>query len=319
MPSSSSTFALSRDPQRVVAGDRQLGEEPAHLLRALQVVLLTLELEAFRVVDGGAGLHAQEGVVSHGVPAPAVVAVVGGDKWRTDRLGDADEPRIGLALGRDAVVLQLDEEVVLAEDVLQPAREDGGAVEVLGEQRLGNDPAEAARRRDETLVVSLQQLPVDAGLVVVPLEVGGRRELDEIAVALRRLGENGQVVVELLAPLALAPRVVDATPAHRALRAGLGGHVGLGPDDGRDLALAALLVEVEDPVHVAVVGDGKGGLAVRDRGGDELADPGGSVEHRVLGVGVQVDEGCAVSRCALALDHHSPTPCPQAPSTACGR
>ena len=34
-----------------------------------------------------------------------------------------------------------------------------------------------------------------------------------------------------------------------------------------------------------------------------VADPGRTVEHRVLGVLVQMDEGCVVSRCALALDH----------------
>ncbi len=137
---------------------------------------------------------------------------------------------------------------------------------------------------------------------------------------LRRLCEDRQVVVELLAPLAFAARVVDAAPPHRALVTGLSRHVGLGADDGRDPALAAFLVEVENAVHVPVVGDRQRGLTVGDRGLDEVPDPGGPVEHRVLRVGVQVDEGRAASRCAIGcLDHRLPTPCPQAPSTACGR
>ena len=88
----------------------------------------------------------------------------------------------------------------------------------------------------------------------------------------------------------VAARVVDLAPPGRPLEAGVVGHVGLGPDDRRDARRATRLVEVEDPVHVAVVGDAHGGLAVGDRGVDDVADPRRSVEHRVLGVLVQVDE-----------------------------
>ena len=51
------------DPERVVARLGHLGEQGPHLGRRLQVVLVAVELEALRVVDGAAGLHAQQGVV----------------------------------------------------------------------------------------------------------------------------------------------------------------------------------------------------------------------------------------------------------------
>ena len=50
------------------------------------------------------------------------------------------------------------------------------------------------------------------------------------------------------------------------------------------------LVEVEDSVHVAVVGDADCGLLVSDRGFDHVVDAGRTVEHRELGVQVEVDE-----------------------------
>ncbi len=53
----------------------------------------------------------------------------------------------------------------------------------------------------------------------------------------------------------------------------------------------ALLVEVEDAVHVAVVGDPDRGLAVGLGRRDHVGDPGRPVEHRELGVQVQVGEG----------------------------
>src|SRR5208283_77535 len=128
-----------------------------------------------------------------------------------------------------------------------------------------------------------------------------------------------EVVVQLLAAVAIAARVVDAALPDRPLVARLRRHVRLGADDGCYAVLAALLVEVEDPVHVAVIGDGQSGLFVRHCCGYDIADPRGAVEHRVFGMGVQMDERRAVARCALRhLDQSLPTPCPQPVSTACG-
>ena len=138
------------------------------------------------------------------------------------------------------------------------------------------------------VVVPLEQLPVDPRLVVVALEVGGRGQLHQVAVALDGLGQEGQVVVELLAALDVAAGVVHPAPPHRALVARLAGHVGLGADDRHDALVAAGLVEVEDPVHVPVVRDAERRLAVGHRRRHEVSDPRRAVEHGELGVGVQM-------------------------------
>ena len=65
-------------------------------------------------------------------------------------------------------------------------------------------------------------------------------------------------------------------------------------------------VEVEDPVHVAVVGDAERRLAVGDRRRDQVVDPGRAVEHRELGVGVQVGE-----RPVAPAPPRPPSRCPQ--------
>ena len=51
-----------------------------------------------------------------------VVAVVGGKDRGADLLCDLEELWVGAELFGDAVVLELDEQVVSAKDVLQPAR-----------------------------------------------------------------------------------------------------------------------------------------------------------------------------------------------------
>ena len=162
---------------------------------------------------------------------------------------------------------------------------------VVLEQRLQHLTAEAAGRRDDPLVMVLEQLPVHLGLLVVALEVRAARELDQVPVAGERLGERGQVVVRLAAALDLAAGVVDlAVAPRRSLGAVLVRLVELGADDRRDADVARRLVHVEDAVHVAVVGDPDRRLAVVRRGRDDIADPRRTIEHRVLGVHVEMDE-----------------------------
>ena len=158
------------DPEAVVARLRQFAEQVAHLLRRLQVVLVALELESLRVGDQRAGLDAQQGVVRLVIFAVGVVTVVGGEQRRADLLGDLDELGVGLVLGGDAVVLQLDEQVVPAEDVLQPGGLLERALVVAVEHRLEHLATEASGGGDQPVGVLLDQLPVDPGLVVVALE-----------------------------------------------------------------------------------------------------------------------------------------------------
>jgi len=68
------------------------------------------------------------------------------------------------------------------------------------------------------------------------------------------------------------------------------GHVGLGADDGLDALGPAGPVEVEDPVHVAVVGDSERCLAVSSGSGHDFIDPCRTVQHRKLRVDVEVGE-----------------------------
>ena len=294
------------DPQRVVAGLGRLAEQVTHLCRGLQVVLVAVELEAVRVAHQRAGLHAQERIVGHGVVAVHVVAVVGGEQRRLDPSGDLEQLRVCAVLLGDAVVLDLDEEVVATEDVLEAGGLGQRRVEALVHERLQHVAAEAAGGGDDALVVLGERVPVDPGLVVVALHVGAAGQLDDVPVADVVLGQQRQVVVELAATLDVAAGVVDLAPSGRPLEAGVVGHVGLGADDRRDPRVTAGLVEVEDPVHVAVVGDPHGRLAVRDRRGDDVADARRAVEHRVLGVLVQVDE--AVRHLSLPVRGGHPRP-----------
>ena len=209
-----------------------------------------------------------------------VVTVVGREQRSAQVARQADELRVDARLFRQPVVLQLDEERVAAEHRLEAVDELARAGVVVGEQTLRHRAAETSRGGDQTLRVLLEQLEVDARLVVVAVEVRVRRDLDEVAVSLGGLGEDREVVDVVV----VATRPVE--PAR-------GDHVGLGADDGRETGVARGAVEVDDAVHVPVVGDADRGLTVGRGGGHHVLDAGRAVEHRVLGVQMEMDERLA--------------------------
>ena len=153
-----------------------------------------------------------------GVVTVRVVRVVGGEQRRAHVARELDQLRVDLQLLGQPVVLQLDEERVAPEDRLEALDVLLRELVVALEDRLRHRAAEAAGGADEALVVLLEQVEVDARLLEEAVEVRARRHLDEVLVALRGLGEQGEVVDVVL----VAPRPVVARR---------GDHVGLGADD----------------------------------------------------------------------------------------
>ena len=127
--------------------------------------------------------------------------VVGRDESKSEVVGDGDEARPVSPLLLDAVVGQFDEEVLCSKDVAVG----GGMIPreiglTVGQSRV--DLAfEASAQGDEPLGMGGEEFPVHAGLVIEALEVGGRGDLDEVAVALVVRCEEGQVMGRILASM----------------------------------------------------------------------------------------------------------------------
>ena len=106
----------------VLTGFRYHREEIVHLVGGLDVELVGLELHPVGVLNGLAGLDAQQDALHLGILFPQVVGVVG------SRHGDArlprqfDELRQNDVVFLEAVILQLKVIVALAEEILIPER-----------------------------------------------------------------------------------------------------------------------------------------------------------------------------------------------------
>ena len=117
----------------------------------------------------------------------------------------------------------------------------------------------------------LQQLPVDARLVVEPLQVGLRHELQQVAVAVQVTGQHRQVE-RLAFARAAVPR------PRRDVR--------LQPDDRLDPPRLRFPVEVDRSVQRPVVRHRDRIHAKRLRAVQQLRDARHAVEQRKFGVRV---------------------------------
>ena len=159
-----------------------------------------------------------------------VVQVVGDDQRQAGLGRQAEQLLVEAALLGDAVVLELQEEAVLAEDVAVLAGELAGQLPVVHLERLGDLAAEAGRHADQALAVLREVLAVDARLVVVAVDVGVGDQPAQVLVAGHVRRQQDQVE-GLAVGLALLVR-------HRPP-----GDVGLDADDRLDARLGGRLVE----------------------------------------------------------------------------
>ncbi len=109
-------MAAGGDLRRVVDRVRQVREQRAHLVLALDVELVCLHLHAVFVLQCLSGLHAHQHLLRGGVGAFEIMAVVRGDEGDVHLPRKAHKPRQYPLLLDKAVILYLEEEIVLAED-----------------------------------------------------------------------------------------------------------------------------------------------------------------------------------------------------------
>ncbi len=142
-------------------GFGDLAEEFFHLVARLQIEFLAGETHAFLFLDLRAGLDAEHRVVRAGVVFADVVNVVRRDDLQVKLLGEFQEAGDNFELLGDAVVLDFDEVVFLAEDLHEACAGLAGLVVIAGEQSLRHERGEAPLGRD------LDLTHIEAGFDVV--------------------------------------------------------------------------------------------------------------------------------------------------------
>ena len=213
-----------------------------------------------------------------------VVTVVRSDERRLNRARDLEQLWIRGFLFGNAVVLNFDEKIVSTKDVLKPCCFFKRTAFIAVHERLQHLATKTSTRDDETFVMLFEQLPIDFGLHVITLEKGTTRELNEIFVTNRTLGQCGQVVIRLAAALGFATGIVHTPAPSRSFGSVVVGLVELRADNRLDPNLFCRLVEIENAIHVSVVGDADRRLTIGSRCSHHVTHTRGPIEHRELGV-----------------------------------
>ena len=131
----------------------RVGKQARHLVGGLDEELVGVEFEAIGVVDLGVGLHAEHHVVGVRVFAAKIMRVVGGDQRDFELALQPEEIVLDLALGFEALVLNFEIEVALAEDVLVLEGDGLGLVVTARGEFFAEFAGQAARGADQPLGV----------------------------------------------------------------------------------------------------------------------------------------------------------------------
>ena len=277
------------DEEGVVQGFGDFAEEFGHFGAGFQVVALVAHAHPGGVPEGLPRLHAEEDVVIAGVLPSDVVDVVGGHEGDAVFAAEFDELAVEFFEPGDAVVLEFEEEGVGAEDVPIPVDGFDGFPFLALFEEAGDFRGRAPAGGDEPFRVPGEEFLVHPGLVVEALELGRGGDFHEVEVA-RAVARQEEDVVGLCVELGVP--ILHAA----------GGQVALHADDGLDAGLCRGPVEVDDAVHDAVVGEGKGGLPQFHGASHQLWDPAQTVKQGIFRMYVQVNERVFLHRCgALSI------------------
>ena len=271
-------IAALRDPDRILKRLRHVREEAAKLLFALEIEFLRLKFHAVWVVDGLAGLDAEQHVLHFCVCLAQIVCVVRHDKREVQFFSKLTNMSVDGSLLRNAVILQFQIKMPRAENFRVFTRGLLRRVQILLHDRLRDTARKAGGERDQALVMLPQQFHIHAGAVVKPFGKAERNHIAEVPVAHLVFTEQDQMVWLLID----AVNLVKARPAR---------NIDLAADNGLDPGLFRCAVKIDGTVHDAVVGQGDGVLAELLHPVHHGADAAGSVKQAVFTVDVQMYKG----------------------------
>ena len=183
--------------QRVLHRLRHLGEARLHFLGRTQVELLVGVLQPFGVRQLRLRADADEAIVRVRVALLDVMDVVGRDELQAELLRPGNQLPVDLGLFGQAVVLQLQVEVLRPKRLLEPVNRLARPRQLVPLNGFRDFACQAAGERNQALLVRRQQFLVDARLVVVALQVGLGGELDQVLVAGFVFGQQNQVVINV--------------------------------------------------------------------------------------------------------------------------
>ena len=267
-----------------------------NVLELFPHLVLRLQIEVRAVMQRvalhrAAGANRDQHFVHMLVFAPQIMRVVRANQRNAGLVMNVDEMRIDFVLTRQIVIHQFEKEVFFAEDV---AIFFGAAlrfVQFLIHHQLRNLAAQTGAAANDALGILRQQFVINARLVIKAVEIGARRQLHQVFVALEILRPQRQMMRVFLL---VQRRIFIGVFAWRDIR--------LNADNRLDALGFARRIKVDGAVHHAVIGERERRHIHRGGALRQILDAIGAVEQRVLGMHVKM------TKTAAAFGHREERP-----------
>ena len=149
----------------------------------LEIKLVGGKLHAVRVAHRLAGLDAEQDFLRVSVVVMQVVAIVGGNEGNTGFSRKPDQIAIHSLFDFKTLILNLEKEILLAEDVAKLVGVLAGLIEALLDDVFSDRAAQARGQRNQSLAVLREKFVIDPGLVVKAFQEAGGNQLNQIAIA----------------------------------------------------------------------------------------------------------------------------------------
>ena len=166
-----------------------LREQRRHLLRRTQVIGRVLIAHAVGVAEQRTGLYGEQHVLVFRIRLLDVVHVVGGNEFRRVARAKFHQPFVEVHQFTDVVLLQFDVKAVRPKDIVIPIHAADGFLRILVNKQAGDLGRHAARGADKAFGVRRQKIMVDAWVVVEPIQLCRRGDLQQVVVAGLVLGK----------------------------------------------------------------------------------------------------------------------------------
>ena len=260
----------------VFNGLRRIGEQSPHFLLGLTVVLSSLVAHPVLIRHLLAGLDAQKDIMGLLILGKGIVDIVGGHQLKARVPAHAHKALVYQLLVRQAVVLELQEEVVLSENIHILFRcPDCLLIHSPGQAAL-HLPCQTGAEGNDSLMVGPQHLIVHPGFIVKSVHKPLGHNFHQVFITFVVLCQQHQVVITVL------------TAYRLPVKAGARSHIDLASQYGLDAGLPGSFIKINDSIHHAMVRDSHAVHAKLLCPGCQLPDFTGAVQKAVFRMDMQM-------------------------------
>ena len=244
---------------------QRIWEKRPHLLLGFKVKLTTLVSHTILVLYLMLCLDTKQNIMRLRILGTDIMHIVSRNKLQPRLLTHAQKPLINDLLRINTMILKLKIEMIRSEDLRQTQCFLLGFLIKALTQIRRNNARQTGTERNDALMIFLEHLRIHSRLIIKPLRKPDRDNLHQIGIPKIILCQKHQMVISILPP--------DILPIKARPRC----HINLTADHRIDSFLFRRPVEINHPIHIAMVGNGDILHAKFLRPAHQLADLTGAI------------------------------------------